>query len=114
MAKITHTITHPNGTIEKILINDNPRPIAPSKMIGMKELEDELPDDVLVELSDVKGKSANANSKRASVTRILNTMLRNDSMDVYGSEFDSLMNDLVTHAGLSSDDKNTIIDKLWG
>lgn len=112
MATKLETINHPNGTIEKRLIDDNPPPIALSKMVGMKSLEDELPDDVLVELSNVKGKASNPNSKKASVTRVLNTMLRSDKLDVYGDEFDALMNDLVVHAGLSEEDKSSIIDKL--
>ncbi len=114
MANVYKTIKHPGGHVEKVLIDDNPPPIEPSKMVGMKALEYELPDDVLVELSNVKGKASNPNSKKASVTRVLNTMLRSDKLDVYGAEFDDLMNDLVTHAGLSESDKTAITDNLKG
>lgn len=112
MAIKLETINHPRGQIEKRLIDDTPR--AEYKAIGLDELEELIPDGVLMELEDIKSNTSESDAKRAAVTRALNKMSRGDKIDVHGDKFTTFMTKLVNNTSLTGVQAVAIVDNLKG
>jgi len=106
------TITHPKGHIEKIYIDDNPRPEVARRIVSLALLEDELPDAVLVQLETIKANTEEVDAKRAAVTRVLNGMARGDKVNILNGKFSTLMTRLVNNTSLTAEQAAAIIDKL--
>ncbi len=112
MATKLEIIKHPRGQVEKRLIDDAPTP--QSKAIGLDELEELIPDSVLVELETIKYDETLTDAKRAAVTRALNKMKRGDKVDVYSDKFTDLMTKLVNNTALTGVQAIAIVDILKG
>ena len=104
------TINHPGGAVEKRLIDDTPKPA--SKKVGLDELEELLPDPVLIELETIKANTGETDAKRAAVTRILNAMARGDKVDVFNGKFTTLMTRLANNTALTAEQATAIVDTL--
>lgn len=89
-----------------------PPPQPPHKLVGLDNLETELPDAVLVELETIKNNAGETDAKRAAVTRILNAMARGDKVDVFNGKFSILMTRLANNTNLTAEQATAIVDTL--
>ena len=112
MATKLEIINHPRGQVEKRLIDDTPR--SEYKAIGLDELEELIPDSVLVELETIKYDETLTDAKRAAATRALNKMKRGDKVDVYSAKFTTFMTKLVNNTALTGTQAVAIVDILKG
>lgn len=101
-----------NGnTIKQFSIPVTPEPIT-FKMVGMAELGEELTDDVMLEIKDFELDNTAAIGKRKAATRILFRMNTNFKMDVFGSEFTTMINQIGSNTSLGSIGATDLITKM--
>ena len=88
--------------------------IVESKIIGLDELMELLPDLVLVELIDIANNVSGSESvaKRAAVERVRGAMRRGAKIDAYSNKMTNLMTKLVNHTSLTPAQATAIVDTL--
>ena len=99
-------------TKRQYVVPVTPDPIPQSKLVGLNELEELLPDPALIELETIRANANETDAKRAAVTRILNAMARGDRVDVFNGKFSTLMTRLVNNTALTAGQATAIVDTL--
>ena len=99
-------------TKRQYVVPVTPDPIPESKLVGLNELEELLPDSILIELETIRANANETDAKRAAVTRILNAMARGDKVDVLNGKFTTLMTRLANNTALTAGQATAIVDTL--
>ena len=100
----THKIEIPDGASVSTVA---------TKIVGLNQLGEELPDAVLLELKvmEISGSSA---AKKQAASRVLTRIHSNVEMDAYSPELATLLSKLVTHTALTQTQSNNILAALQG
>ena len=100
-----------NGWEQKTYITPPP-PGAPENFVLMAEFGELLPDEVLVEMEDIKSTSTGPQDGRLSAVRMITRIYSNARVDVLTPEFTAIMNDLVTNTSLTAEQLADIMASL--
>lgn len=83
-----------------------------SKLVGMGELGELLPDEVLVELTDYSNDKTAGQTIRNGATRVLTRINSNQTVDVLEPGFINLLQGLVAFTSLTIEQATTIFNML--
>ena len=100
-----------NGWEQKIYITPPPAG-APENFVSMAVFGELLPDEVLVEMEDIKSTSNGPQDGRLSAVRMITRIYSNARVDVLTPEFTAIMNDLVTNTSLTAEQLADIMAAL--
>ena len=100
-----------NGWEQKTYITPPP-PGAPENFVLMAEFGELLPDEVLVEMEDIKSTSTGPQDGRLSAVRMITRIYSNARVDVLTPEFTAIMNDLVANTSLTAEQLADIMASL--
>ena len=100
-----------NGWEQKTYMTPPPEPAA-KKIVGMGDLGELLPDDVLVELIDLSNDKTVAKPIRNGATRIMVRVNSNQKVDVLEPSFITLLQALVQFTSLTLEQATEIFNTL--
>jgi len=100
-----------NGWEQKTYITPPPAG-APENFVSMAVFGELLPDEVLVEMEDIKSTSNGPQGGRLSAVRMITHIYSNARVDVLTPEFTAIMNDLVTNTSLTAEQLADIMAAL--
>ena len=100
-----------NGWEQKIYITP-PAPGAPTKFVGMGDIAELFPDQVLVDLEDYKSNKNAADVDRRISTRLLARIHANIPVDVLSNSFTNYLAALVLKTALTQQESDDILANL--
>ncbi len=100
----------PNGTRKTWY--EPAAPVTPKKIVGMGDLGELLPDEVLVELTDYQNDTGALQAIRNGATRILTRINSNQEVDVLHSDFIVLLQSLEAFTSLTMEQATEIFIAL--
>ena len=100
-----------NGWEQKVYITPLP-PGAPTKLVGMGDIAELFPDQVLVDLEDYKADKNAADVDRRISTRLLARIYANIPVDVLSNSFTNYLAALVLKTSLTQQESDDILQAL--